>query len=199
MCTHSREYIHGPRLDYIYNLHTWGGGHILTVSRMYVYACARARLLARVHVCMCGARVAGVFWYIDRAWSAISPSHPPSHRALHPISPHSRILPRPCTPTPPSGYTRVAESSCFPLERRHPSRKPSWQPPVAHVCTFTCSDNNNVRGASHTRTLVFFFHVFCCNCDWILFDGSRDILIRLATRICENYPYVVRHEKILKN
>lgn len=137
---HAQSRTYTARLDYIYNLHTWRA-YIDRVPRMYAWTRARAR--ARVHVCIC-ARVAGVFWYIDRAWSAISPSHPVPPRS----SPHlalPRILPRPCTPTPPSGYPspspRVSPS------RRYPCRKPSWQPPV-QTRIFTCADNN-VRGVSH--------------------------------------------------
>jgi len=90
-----------------------------------------ARARARVHVCTC-ARVAGVFWYIDRAWSTIPlplPSPPPPPTPAAHSSPHlarPRTLPRPCTPTPPSGHPshRSPEVLMFhpPRDVTHPEK-----------------------------------------------------------------------------
>lgn len=134
--------IHTARLDYIYNLHTWRA-YIDRVPRMLrTWTRASARAHAYTYVCARGLPAYfGILIARGRPSPLLTPSPPRSSPHLAP----PRILPRPCTPTPPSGYPspspRVSPS------RRHPSRKP-FVATSSRIRIFTCGDNN-VRGVSH--------------------------------------------------
>lgn len=138
-----RAHVYAPlesasRLDYIYNLlavYRWR-------IRVTVWVCVLAECLrndgcvcvrARV-MCVRAERVAGVFCYIDRAWSTTSPS--PIRSA--PISPHP-VLYR--APAPHAHPTFSLPSLVLVFHSTSPIRKPSTlrQPPVTRIFACWCS------------------------------------------------------------
>lgn len=166
--------------------------------------CTRPRARAHAYTYIC-ARGLPAYFGILIARGRPSPLLTPSRRALHPISPHLvSYLPRPCTPRLHPLDTLRRESSCFPPRDDVTHLPKTFAATSSHTCIFTCGDNN-VRDVSHTHTDMYFFlcetsSLFAarlCNCDYIFSTiPGRDILIRLATRICGNYSLISFRERL---
>lgn len=187
---HARSRWYASRSDYIYNLHTWR--HILTESRGCTWNTdgrARARTRIRIYV----RAGAGVFWYIDRAWSAISPFLPSSFLRLFALLAPPRTLPRPCTPTPPSGVpvAVVVESSCSPRDVTHPENlRDSLRNLESHIFSRapTSQPRNGIYIAWRER-LFFLFFCFLSFTDlpnWYSHPCLRALLLVTAIRFLQS-------------
>lgn len=136
--------IHGPLRLYLQFAYVEGIYWQSPEDVTYMNTSERASARAHAYTYVCARGLPAYFGILiarGRPSPLLTPSPPRSSPHLAP----PRILPRPCTPTPPSGYPspspRVSPS------RRHPSRKP-FVATSSRIRIFTCGDNN-VRGVSH--------------------------------------------------